>query len=286
MIGIYKIENKVNGKVYIGKSIDIERRWGEHITSLRNNSHYNWKLQNDWNKYGEDCFEFSVVFQADKNNPRFNTYKSECSLYVLEDYYMTKYKAISCGYNIERTIIKIMNGDSSVHVFNGGCPNKTMIQIISNLYRQLNNNRCDIEYIENFSYKSDGKTLKKKSKTIFNKEIDRIVREIQEYDTCHYASMYKICSDVGISQTVVKDIREKFNIVAHKDMTCDIKDFGNGLYLKKVIPETIGFKEYYQVVIDEAGKSVLIDAIMKDGTDRMIKKSIRDTYNKVKQQRR
>ena len=30
MTGIYKIENKINGKIYIGQSINIERRWSEH----------------------------------------------------------------------------------------------------------------------------------------------------------------------------------------------------------------------------------------------------------------
>nr|DAH19257.1 MAG TPA: intron associated endonuclease [Bacteriophage sp.]DAT87476.1 MAG TPA: intron associated endonuclease [Caudoviricetes sp.] len=30
MIGIYKIENLINGKVYIGQSVHIERRWQEH----------------------------------------------------------------------------------------------------------------------------------------------------------------------------------------------------------------------------------------------------------------
>lgn len=30
MIGIYKITNKINNKVYIGQSIHIERRWTEH----------------------------------------------------------------------------------------------------------------------------------------------------------------------------------------------------------------------------------------------------------------
>ena len=28
--GIYKIENLVNGKVYIGQSVDIYKRWIEH----------------------------------------------------------------------------------------------------------------------------------------------------------------------------------------------------------------------------------------------------------------
>lgn len=27
MIGIYKLENKINHKVYIGQSVDIHRRW-------------------------------------------------------------------------------------------------------------------------------------------------------------------------------------------------------------------------------------------------------------------
>lgn len=30
MIGIYKIENLINGKVYIGQSKDIKKRWNEH----------------------------------------------------------------------------------------------------------------------------------------------------------------------------------------------------------------------------------------------------------------
>ena len=29
-IGIYKIENLITGKIYIGQSIHIERRWQEH----------------------------------------------------------------------------------------------------------------------------------------------------------------------------------------------------------------------------------------------------------------
>ena len=39
MIGIYKIENKVNGKVYIGQSVNIESRWKGHKSNLRNNKH-------------------------------------------------------------------------------------------------------------------------------------------------------------------------------------------------------------------------------------------------------
>ena len=41
--GIYKIENLVNGKVYIGKSLDIYKRWNDHkwTSKTPNDVHYN-----------------------------------------------------------------------------------------------------------------------------------------------------------------------------------------------------------------------------------------------------
>ena len=30
MIGIYKVENKINKKVYIGQSVNIKNRWESH----------------------------------------------------------------------------------------------------------------------------------------------------------------------------------------------------------------------------------------------------------------
>lgn len=35
--GIYKIENLINHKVYIGQSINIFRRWKDHMRNLKNN---------------------------------------------------------------------------------------------------------------------------------------------------------------------------------------------------------------------------------------------------------
>lgn len=61
MVGIYKIENKINGKVYIGKSIDIDKRWYSHRSELNGRRHYNNYLQNSWNKYGENNFFFEIL---------------------------------------------------------------------------------------------------------------------------------------------------------------------------------------------------------------------------------
>ncbi len=59
---IYKIENTINGKVYIGQTrVGFKKRVKEHLYGLRKNSHNNDYLQRAWNKYGEDNFNFSVV---------------------------------------------------------------------------------------------------------------------------------------------------------------------------------------------------------------------------------
>lgn len=67
--GIYKITNIVNGCVYIGKTTRrfIQRYW-EHNRNLIENCHFNIHLQNSWNKYGDDSFEFSVVEIVDNDD--------------------------------------------------------------------------------------------------------------------------------------------------------------------------------------------------------------------------
>ena len=65
--GIYMIKNKVNGKMYIGQAIDIERRWKKHRSGLRGNDHDNKHLQNAWNKYGQENFEFSILLECDES---------------------------------------------------------------------------------------------------------------------------------------------------------------------------------------------------------------------------
>ena len=61
MIGAYKILNKITGKFYIGSSVDIEKRFKQHKADLNKGVHNNKYLQNAWNKYGADNFDFIVV---------------------------------------------------------------------------------------------------------------------------------------------------------------------------------------------------------------------------------
>lgn len=61
--GVYKIRNIVNNKFYIGSALDLRDRYKGHLTLLRSEkvNHHSSKLQEDFNKFGEDNFIFEVI---------------------------------------------------------------------------------------------------------------------------------------------------------------------------------------------------------------------------------
>lgn len=58
--GIYKWENKINHKCYIGQAIDINKRLASHFSAIRNNK-YNNPLYKAIKKYGIDNFDVTIV---------------------------------------------------------------------------------------------------------------------------------------------------------------------------------------------------------------------------------
>lgn len=59
--GVYQILCIPTGKIYIGSTVNLRERWSGHRCSLRRGKHQNIFLQRAWNKYGEACFEFSIL---------------------------------------------------------------------------------------------------------------------------------------------------------------------------------------------------------------------------------
>jgi group I intron endonuclease len=59
--GVYVIQNKVNGKVYVGSSVAAKNRINGHKSLLSRNKHYNRCMQSEYNQYGLGAFEFTIV---------------------------------------------------------------------------------------------------------------------------------------------------------------------------------------------------------------------------------
>ena len=59
--GIYQIHCLQTQKVYIGQSKSILERSGRHLTLLNNNCHECIELQRDWNRFGIQNFEFTIL---------------------------------------------------------------------------------------------------------------------------------------------------------------------------------------------------------------------------------
>ena len=66
MMGIYKIENLVNGKIYIGQSINIERRWQGHRKGIKSRVDKEKPLYRAMNKYGIENFSFEVLEECEE----------------------------------------------------------------------------------------------------------------------------------------------------------------------------------------------------------------------------
>lgn len=61
--GIYKIENKINGKVYVGKTVNFRKRYVSYKASYYNRTErqINFYLMNSIDKYSPENFTFSVL---------------------------------------------------------------------------------------------------------------------------------------------------------------------------------------------------------------------------------
>jgi group I intron endonuclease len=89
MFYIYKITNKVNEKVYIGKTNEPDKRWKKHcLIALKPNSDRHHLIHKAIAKYGADNFSFEIIEKC----------KSETKSFKQERYWISYYKSNACRY--------------------------------------------------------------------------------------------------------------------------------------------------------------------------------------------
>ncbi|BCC74234.1 hypothetical protein BCJMU51_p2089 (plasmid) [Bacillus cereus] len=112
IVGVYAILNLNNGKVYIGSSVDVFKRWGDHRRELERGVHHSPRLQNSWNKHSEESFSFEIIEDVgDKDR-----------LIKQEQYWIDIFKSYddSNGYNISHAAKSCLGIERSEE-FKEGC---------------------------------------------------------------------------------------------------------------------------------------------------------------------
>lgn len=182
MIGIYKITNISNKKVYIGQSKYIEKRWTEHIRLLEKGKHHSLKLQRSWDKHGKNKFKFEII--------------EECEIDMLnikEQYWIDYYNAVIKGFNI-------VNVGETPIITKQKLKNKKNKQryddFIIKLEELKNNLNCEVD-IEYKLYKE--KLLNNKYSAVEYSKVINLIDFILNY----YENNYDYISEIKINRYIV-----------------------------------------------------------------------------------
>ena len=142
--GVYQIKCVTSNKIYIGStSTSFIKRLNHHLSMLRVNKHKNPYLQNAWNKYGEDDFEFSIIEICAKE------YCLEREQYYIDQTCCTN---VEIGFNIN----PLASGTTQFPPEVIEKRTKTMkkyLNVCSDFYKQIQNNELTIDDIPE-KYKS------------------------------------------------------------------------------------------------------------------------------------
>ena len=189
MIGIYKISNIINNKVYIGQSIDIERRFTVHMRDLNNNKHYNQHLQASYNKYGKEAFLYEVL--------------CICEITELDD--------------MERFFIDYYNSMNQEYGYNkesGGSKNKIISDETREKYRINNRGSKNPFYGKKHTKESREKIKAASSLHRHSEEAKRKIGEnrIYVYGPNHPNSRQIYCPELNEYFWGAKDAEDKYGI--------------------------------------------------------------------------
>lgn len=245
MIGIYKITNKTNGKFYIGSSKNISKRFREHKLDLKKNKHKNKKLQNAFNKYGEENFIFEILEECNLEN-----------LLVLENKY---YQELKPFYNLCPIIL---SGNKKDGFSNSIYFTKNIVKKIRKLYQ------------EGYSVKNLSVMFKNNTYNIRN-----IISNTTFYDKSYkYISRKKRLSSSQVNLIKILYLNGYSINSISKYLNCDwnsVNNVAKNKYYKNTLSEVISTDVFYKNPILNKKRSISNEIIKNE-----IKKLLQQNFKR------
>lgn len=230
--GIYLIVNKVNGKWYVGSSINIDNRIKGHINNLKSNRHGNYYLQQSFNKYGINSFEFVKLYYVEPILEKCHKIENEYLLVAKNNRdtsYNLKFDAVGGGDFPEEIRLKI--SDSKKGEKNHFYKYKKSQTHIDNLKKVMTGNKWNVGRKQ-----SDEEKLKKAN------AIRGIKRSDEFKEKCRINIMAQLKSgninnkgkenhkSKPIKATFVDGRIEEFKSVVHLKATYPDKKYDQNIY--------------------------------------------------------
>lgn len=76
-MGVFRIKNSVNGKVYIGSSNDLVAVWNSQRFQLEAGLHSCASLQSDWKTFGAENFTYEIVEEIQAKDDMQEDYRKD-----------------------------------------------------------------------------------------------------------------------------------------------------------------------------------------------------------------
>lgn len=100
--GVFAIRNRLNGRVYVGASLNVAGAINRHRFELQQRTHRNARLLRDWLDQAGEQFDFEVLdLVKDKDDPAFDR---QAELAALLELWQQELPCLGeQGYNLPRT---------------------------------------------------------------------------------------------------------------------------------------------------------------------------------------
>lgn len=221
---VYMVLNVKNNKMYIGSTVNYEKRYRSHINGLRGLYHDNKKMEKEFHEFGEESFKFRVLCVTKSKEERFGieesiiqtlkTYEHGYNLtmdgrgkYILSDETREKMRNNTLGesnpfYGKKHTeeTRKILSQHASKRTgeknsFYGRTHSKETLEKISDSFNKLKES----------GWESPQKGVPKSAEAIHNNLMAQPKRKTVHAEGTVYPSISACARDLGVVNTTVKN---------------------------------------------------------------------------------
>lgn len=192
--GIYKITNKINGKVYIGQSVDIGRRWRQHMTA-KDDIYFHKAIQ----KYGVDNFIWEVIEKCKKSE-----------LDERESYWIEYYDSFNKGYNCTKGGEGVSGGEDHPQWKGGVSLDEDYYRQYSKQYYRANKEEAK-EYNKQY-YEANKEKKKEYDKEYYevNKEKKKEYYEVNKEKRKQYRKQYYEVNKEELKEKAKQHMKEHY----------------------------------------------------------------------------